>query len=77
MPLSENDIAEGLMTRRAAAAFMGCSVTTVDRMIRSGELEAVKIRGSKRVTRAACVDALNRTSTVANRRGRPRKGVAS
>jgi excisionase family DNA binding protein len=76
MPVSENDLIEGLMTRHAGAAFMGCSVEKLDKMIKSGELEAVRIGRSVRVTRSACLEALNRTSTIANRRGRPRKGAA-
>lgn len=75
MALSEDDIAEGLMTRHAAAAFMGVSITTIDRMIRYGELEAVRVRGAVRVSRAACVDALNRTSNLGQRRPtRPQSG---
>ena len=78
MPLSEEDISQGLMGKREACAFLGCSLRTLNRMIDSGELEAFRLRegGSLRITRAACVEALNRTSTVARRRGRPRKGAA-
>lgn len=67
--LSENDV-PGLMTRRQAAAYMGVSITTVDRMIKFRELESVKIRGAVRVSRSACVAALNRTTGT--RRGRRR-----
>jgi excisionase family DNA binding protein len=75
--LSEIDIEAGMMTRHAAAEFLGCSITTVDRMIRSGELESVRIRKAIRITRAACVQYLNATSNTAARRpGRPRKGAA-
>jgi excisionase family DNA binding protein len=67
MALSEHDIPD-LMTRAQAAEFMGISITTLDRMVRNHELEAHKLRGSIRISPAACVDALNRRSTLAGRR---------
>jgi excisionase family DNA binding protein len=71
MAITLDDIPE-LMTRHQTAGFLNRSVSTVDRMIKDGELEAVKIRGAVRVSRTACVAALNGKSNL-RRRGRPRK----
>jgi excisionase family DNA binding protein len=72
--LSEIDIEDGMMNRHQAAEFIGCSITTIDRMIRSGELESVRIRKAVRITRAACVEALRPRPNP--RAGRPRRGAA-
>jgi len=76
MPLSERDISSGLVSKREAWTILGCSRRTLDRMIAAGEIETVRLRagGNVRISRAALLDALNRTAT--SRRGRPRKGAA-
>lgn len=67
MAISLDDLND-MMKRPEAAQLLGVSITTLDRMIKNGELEAVKVRGSVRISRAACVAALNRTSNLRRRR---------
>lgn len=69
MGITVDDLSD-MMKRDEAARLLGVSITTVDRMIKDGELEAVRIRGSVRISRTACVAALNRTSNLRTRRGR-------
>jgi excisionase family DNA binding protein len=68
MAITLDDISE-LMTRQQTALYLDRSVSTIDRMIKNGELEAVRIRGAVRISRTACVNALNGTSNL-RRRGR-------
>lgn len=60
-----------LLTRRQAAAYLGVSVTTIDRMIARQELEAVRLsRNVLRIPVAACDETLSRSSTIKRRRRR-------
>jgi len=40
-----------MLTKREAAAALRCSVSTVERLIRAGSLNAVKVEGSTRIRR--------------------------
>jgi excisionase family DNA binding protein len=46
--MTANALANPLMRRRVAAALMGVSVSTVDRLVRAGELPAMRVGGSVR-----------------------------
>jgi len=41
--------AKELLTRHEAAAYLGVSIATLDRMIRDRDLETFKVRASRRV----------------------------
>lgn len=73
MPLSEQELPD-LMTRPKAAEFIGVSINTLDRMIADKRLEAFRVGNQVRISRAACLDMINRSSSL---RANPPKRRAS
>lgn len=55
----EAEKTERLLTRKEAASALAISTVTLDRMIKAGELEARRIRGSVRIPQSAVAAYIN------------------
>jgi len=61
MPVNEADL-EALLDRSASAETLHVSVSTLDRLVRKGEIEVIRVGGKVLITRRALLDYLNRNS---------------